>query len=32
VTRAHGGTVEAFSEPGTGALFRITLPLTQDES
>ena len=32
VTKAHGGTVEAFSEPGTGALFRIKLPLTQDES
>ena len=32
VTTAHGGTVEASSEPGTGALFRIRLPLTQDES
>jgi two-component system OmpR family sensor kinase len=32
VTKAHGGTVEASSEPGNGARFRITLPLTQDES
>jgi len=32
VTKAHGGTVEASSEPGNGARFRITLPLTRDES
>ena len=30
VTKAHGGTVEASSEPANGALFRITLPLTKD--
>jgi len=32
VTKAHGGRVEASSEPGNGARFRITLPLTRDES
>jgi signal transduction histidine kinase len=32
VAEAHGGTVEARSEPGKGATFSITLPLAEDVS
>jgi two-component system OmpR family sensor kinase len=33
IVRAHHGTVEALSEPGAGATFRVTLPaLVPDES
>ncbi|MDP3539409.1 MAG: ATP-binding protein [Azonexus sp.] len=32
VARAHGGTIELFSEPGNGAEFVITLPLGSAES
>ncbi len=32
VARAHGGTIELFSEPGNGAEFVMTLPVGQPES
>jgi two-component system sensor histidine kinase FlrB len=32
VARAHGGTIELFSEPGDGAEFVITLPVASAES
>jgi two-component system, OmpR family, sensor kinase len=31
VTKAHGGRVDASSTPGSGALFRITFPLSGSE-
>ena len=32
VAEAHGGSVDASSEPGCGATFRITLPLASENS
>ncbi|HXE37950.1 MAG TPA: ATP-binding protein, partial [Azonexus sp.] len=32
VARAHGGAIELFSEPGAGAEFVMTLPISSAES